>query len=242
VAFNLVDQQGNHRGVVVSRYIQESTFIKTNKKNVWLAHLTPFGVEDLGIRLYDIRNQLGESWRVPKENGQFDRAKYQYRLDGICRSQDMIGLDEEAQTRMAYIFRRMFYSDKQLRSRLHSGTCILIDPYKAHIQGSEITVDLPEFPLRDLGDSEAPVYFRVQGKPRCITYVHHHEMVKFHLYSVEFQALSGNVLCDVEIPYPVVQVKEGDDLYLRLNHESAEELIELAGLEVEIRNQGIWPF
>ncbi len=201
MAFNVVDKQGRHRGIILGKNNVAKKIIKTPNKVTWLCGLTDFTATDAEWDLERIKEVWGVRWKYKTRSGGYDESKFNNRLDVLLGVHKINHLNFEEKLRFIHAMKlgdQKEFAGKNIGLRGY----ILIDPLTANYRDNRIIVDLPDqYPDSVCPDCGQPIYAVIAGRQKLRFELGDIYRTVVPSYSTIFNAKSGNLEFQFSMPF-----------------------------------------
>jgi len=242
MAFNIVDQQGNHRGLILGRYSLDKEIVESDSPIMWLAALTSYHIEDFGWDLGRIKSIWAERWKMQLDYGKFDERKFNERIDRMVEVHGITGLNNEEKIRLVHTWHSWESQQKVIEHKIIVDGYILINPFTATYRENKVIIDLPVFEDQIITeDGEHPILMKITKPPRLRLERIFHEGVTIPYYSTYFTAVSGNITFKLDLPFSIYNCKQGDVIQMFFKKADLKMVfINGLGYEIETKSRGFF--
>ncbi|QOR33883.1 hypothetical protein IMX26_10305 [Clostridium sp. 'deep sea'] len=238
MAFNIVDQNDNHRGIVLGRFSFDSDLVEKDCNILWVAGLTKYRVEDFGLDLYHLEQIWAEKWKLKDDYG-INSKRFSERIKNMTKVHKREELNYEEQLRFLHTWHSWKKMKEDIEQKIAPYGYILINPMLATIKDNKMVVDMPhEYPepVKDKGIS--PVYLKISEHPVLkVSLIYNDRMrEKIPIYSTKVTSKSGNSMFSLSLPFAITNARKGDFIQL-FWHEKELSAVFVNGLFYEVENK-----
>ncbi|QOR33884.1 hypothetical protein IMX26_10310 [Clostridium sp. 'deep sea'] len=212
MAFNVVDKQGNHIGIILGK-CKFSIINEDKQENTWICALTNYKVEDFIYELNDIKKIWADRWNLDIKRSADDIKVFSRKIDQLSKMYQVEHLQEEEKLRYMHTKSKWLITVNEIKQKLKAKSLLLIDPLKAEIKNNKLIIattnifNEPTFP--DL----TTVYAELIAPVQSVSYYKDNSSIGGR-YEVTLQLKSGNVNFNYKFPFPITNVKVGDNVQL----------------------------
>ncbi len=217
--FNVVDQNGLHRGVLLKKHlINDDEYLKVEQKNYWLCALTNITTEDLNFDLFQVKKLWAERNKLTDKNGVYKDSVLREQV--LKRAASYYSGDLGFEEALRFLYHRFVWSHakKEIESKFSIKGYIFIDPDKIKLKDDKLITDLPDnIPSCPVNEFGSPLIAKVISQPRVKLDSVRIGQVYVNKQFTSYKLLSGGVVINLTLPCYIDGCRQGDFILIYLD-------------------------